>query len=457
MHIEYLSALEAAAAIRERRISSVEMTEHIFKQIDAWQSAINACVYLLREEALAAARKADETPGTGPLHGVPVCIKESFAVAGQPCTWGSPALREAIAPEDSVVVRKLREAGAILTGATNVPLFLGDFQSFNDIYGVTSNPWDVTRTPGGSSGGSAAALAAGLGYLSVGSDVGGSIRIPASFCGIYGHKPTFGLVDYTGHNPGGQPRPPLPKSIGVAGPMARTADDLELGLNVIVDQPVAPSRIFTLEGCRVGFLLDDPSAPVAAETARVLEATIDACDRAGAKPIHGWPEGTSLPDAFDAFMFLMGAFDFSAKPRDVREKTRERLAGRNDAFARGCLSTPAEYEATRDKQMAYRNAWEKYFESVDVFLSPAVFCAAFPHRDPPPGNLMAYITPGTLSGCPATVAPAGFSADGLPVGVQIMGPFGRDGTTIGFARLLAQLDSSDAPVRRPKLPSSARA
>jgi amidase len=190
--LDFASALQAAEAIRKRQISSVELTQRVFQRIDRYNPQLNALVYQLREDALAQAKKADEEQAQGKslgvFHGVPITIKESFAVAGHPDTWGIPALRDSKAAKNSEVVeRLLSHAGTVLVGATNVPVTLGDWQSYNPIYGTTNNPWDLKRTPGGSSGGSAAALAAGLGYLSVGSDIGGSIRVPAHFCGIFGH------------------------------------------------------------------------------------------------------------------------------------------------------------------------------------------------------------------------------------------------------------------------------
>src|SRR6476661_1635686 len=201
------SALDAAAAIASRRISSVELTRHVFGRIDQFQPRLNAFVYQMRDEAMEAARRVDRAVSRkqklGAFAGVPVVVKESFAIAGRPCTWGIPALKNSRAPENSTCVQRLVDAGAVVVGATNVPFQLMDGQSYNDIYGTTNNPWDLTRTPGGSSGGTAAALAAGMGFLGIGSDIGGSIRAPAHCCGIFGHKPTLEVVSLRGHAPGG--------------------------------------------------------------------------------------------------------------------------------------------------------------------------------------------------------------------------------------------------------------
>src|SRR6202790_2270494 len=229
---DFGSALDAATAIRAHKISAFELTQHTLQRIDAFQPKLNSYVYQLRDQALDAAKQADaaiaRNDATGPLHGVPINVKESFGVQGQPCTWGVPEVKDAIARADSVAVRRLRDAGAILLGATNVPKFLMDGQSFNEIYGVSNNPWDVARTPGGSSGGSAASLAAGMAFFSIGSDIGGSIRTPASFCGIYGHKPTLDIVNAGGHLPGGlHDNPGFSTLLAVAGPVDRSLGSWE--------------------------------------------------------------------------------------------------------------------------------------------------------------------------------------------------------------------------------------
>jgi len=430
---DFGSALAAAAAIRAKKISSVELTQHTFRRIDAFQPRLNAYVYQLREEALSSAKQADEriarNAPLGLLHGVPINVKESFGVQGQPCTWGIPELKHSNAPAHSVAVRRLLDAGTILQGATNVPLFLMDTQAFNEIYGRSNNPWDLDRTPGGSSGGSAASLAAGMAFLSVGSDIGGSIRTPASFCGIYGHKPTLDIVSLQGHLPAGlHGDPGFSTLLAVAGPMARYAEDLEASMRVLagMEYPdtkafqwtLPPARHERLSEYRIRYILEDPLVAVSVETKAVLESAIRACERAGAAVTHGWPEGF-----------------------------------RTDSMAKGSLSSFAEWQAQNFRRLAYRAFWQKFFQSTDVFLLPSTFTAAFAH-DPTPIetrmiplpeggaqpflNMLAYISPATLTGCPATTAPAGLSKSGLPVGIQIVGPYLEDGTPIRFAQLLAR-------------------
>jgi amidase len=462
------TAVEAAAAIRAKTISSVELTEHTWRRIDAFEPALNAYVYRLRDESLAAAARADQAlargTATGALHGVPINVKESFGVEGRPCTWGIPPLARSKAPANSVAVRRLLDAGAVLLGATNVPFELMDAQCFNDIYGTSNNPWDLSRTPGGSSGGSAAAVAAGMGFFSIGSDIGGSIRGPASFCGIYGHKPTLDLVSLVGHVPGGGgDLPGFSTLLAVAGPMARSADDLEMGVRLLggPESPESKGLAWSLPPCRrgslrdfrIGYVLDDPAAPVSAETAEVLEAAIRACERGGATVTEGWPEGFRLQELLDTYYFMLGAVVLSLTPPHEQDRARANLQKMPEPFARGALSSFVEWQQQNLKRLAHRALWERFFSSVDVFLLPTMFTTAYAHDHTPPArrtiptpegrtapfwNLLTYITPATLSGCPATTAPAGLSRSGLPVGLQIVGPYLEDATPIGFARLLAE-------------------
>ena len=465
---DFGSALDAAAAIRARKVSSLELTEHTFRRIDAFQPRLNAYVYQLREEAIEAARRADEViargGAQGVFHGVPVNVKESFGVQGRPCTWGIPVFKDSRAPRDAMAVRRLRDAGAILLGATNVPTSLMDGQAFNDIYGTTNNPWDLRLTPGGSSGGTAASLAAGLAFLSIGSDIGGSIRMPASLCGVYGHKPTLDVINQAGHFPGGEHGiPGFSTLMAVTGPMARSAPDLEASLRILAGQDPPASKAFQwtlpkprhdrIRDYRVGYVLEDPAVPVSAETRSVLEATVRACEKAGAQVQQGWPAGFSFSDLVDTYLFHLGAFDFSVTPPDARAAARAQLQTRPPQFVRGALSSFAEWQSENFKRLAYRYRWERFFESVDVFLMPTVFTAAFAHDPTPPDtrtvttpegrthpfwDFLTYISPATLTGCPATTAPAGLSKSGLPVGLQIVGPYLEDATPIAFADLLAR-------------------
>jgi amidase len=459
MSIDFASALEAAQAIRRKRVSSEELTRRAFERIDHYDPQINSFVYKLREEALARARRLDRSLAKGKrlgvFHGVPVNIKESFGVAGQPCTWGIPAFKDAKAGQNSEAADRLLEAGAVLIGGTNVPVNLGDIQSYNKIYGTTNNPWDLTRTPGGSSGGSAAALAAGLGYLSVGSDIGGSLRSPAHCCGIYAHKPTLDLVSLRGHLPGGALQTPgFTTLLAAAGPMARSAEDLLAALKVL-GGPIgcdakawrwkmpAP-RARTLKEYRVGYVLDDPNAPVTPEMKPLLEQTITALGRAGAQLKPGWPPGYDHGKLLANYLFMLRAFLFSVVPQARQNQ---------NAIGEPGLASFAEWQRQNLMRLAFRAQWQAYFQDVDVFLSPVMFTPAFPHDHSEPmdqrtiatsagpapyWNIFHWIAPATLTGCPATAAPIGLTASGLPSDIQIMGPLWEDAMPITFAALMAR-------------------
>ena len=471
--LEFASALDAAEAIRKKQISSLELTQQIFARIDKFNPQLNAFVYQLREDALARAKQADEAQAggrsLGVFHGVPVHVKESYAVAGHPCTWGIPALKDSKAPGDSEVVARLRGAGAVLIGATNVPIGLSDWQSYNQIYGTTNNPWDVKRTPGGSSGGSASALAAGLGYLSVGSDIGGSIRVPAHFCGVYGHKPTLDLIDMQGHSPGGQRQSPgFSTLLAVGGPLARNAEDLLAAMRVLGGPAdyfakawkweLPAARRKTLREFRVGYAVDDPYCPVTPETKAVLERTIETLGKAGVPLKQGWPAGVKMEELNRNYRYHLDAFTFSTEPAEQQEAERKKAAASGKTTPG--MASFADWQRQNFRRLGYRAQWQKYFDEVDVFLSPVAFTRAFAHDHSEPVDMrkiatvngprdydaiFSWIAAATLTGCPATVAPVGRGEDGLPIGVQIMGPYWEDATPITFAKLLAPVVGGFAP------------
>jgi amidase len=466
--LDFASALQAAEAIRKKQVSSVELTRHVFERIERHNPAINAFAYLLKEDALAQAKKADEAlarqESLGAFHGVPVNVKESFAVAGHPNTWGIPAFKDTKAPRNSAAVERLLGAGAVLIGATNVPVNLADWQSYNPMYGTTNNPWDLTRTPGGSSGGSSAAIAAGLGYLSVGSDIGGSIRVPSHFCGIYGHKPTLDLVSLRGHLPGGGPSAPgFSTLLAVAGPMARSASDLLAALKVLGgpegyeakawkwELPAARGK--GLKEFRVGYVFHDPIAPTTPEVRQVLERVIEGLGRAGAKMKPGWPAGFQPSALLETYLHMLFAFEISMASPDAQEAQRQTFARIIGPAAAEALGSFPYWQSRNLQRLGFRARWQAYFDEVDVFLSPVTFTAAFlqDQSEPQESRVIAttggprkymdglnWISPGTLTGCPVTVAPAGRTDAGLPVGIQIMGPYWEDATPIAFADLLAQ-------------------
>jgi amidase len=452
------SATDAARMLRRKEISSRELTEMLLARIDSVNPALNAVVALRPEAALQEAAAADEatarSDAAGPLHGVPMTIKDSFNVAGLHTTWGNPAFKDFVADWDATVVQRLRRAGAIIIGKTNVAFMLGDFgQTANELYGVTNNPWDTTRTPGGSSGGTAAALAAGMTFLEYGSDLVGSIRIPASFCGIYGLKPSVGIVPLTGFQPPGPPAGPSDMMyMSAVGPLGRSAHDLRAALSVTggpEDQAakaytwtLSPSRHTRLEDFRVGVVLDHEQSPVSNEVAGPLSNAVDTLAQAGATVVEGWPDGVDPVQDYESFGFHVRLFFAFQQP--------------DEDFA--TLSEVVDHE---NRRMAARTAWSRYFNEIDVFLCPVNFTPAFPHDARPfeqrtittpegerPYNDQAFwVSHASLPGLPAVAAPIGLTPGGLPVGAQILGPLYEDDTAITFAELSGDVIGGYEPRR----------
>jgi amidase len=458
-----------AEAMRAKKMSATELMESTFRRIDQYNPSLNAIIWECREQAMTRARQADAAlargQSLGPLHGVPITIKESFAYQGSASTWGLPPLKNALSPRTAVAVERLESAGAIVVGKTNVPVNLADWQSYNPIYGTTNNPWDLTRTPGGSTGGGAAAVAAGLGALTIGSDLSGSIRVPAHFCGVFGHKPSLDLVSPTGFQPGPwDGTPGYPMDLSVVGPLARSADDLALALAVLGGPNGDDARAWTwrmpasrharLEEFRVGYVLDDAVAPVGSDMGTVYEGVLSELRKAGAKLDQGWPAGINPRTHLNTLLYLLGALVTAEMDAVEREHARERFAkDPNDMFAAAAVEPHARWLHETQRRLAYRALWQRYFESYDVFLLPPTVTTAFPHDHIEPIFSRVVETPGgkrpyvqdipywtghaTLAGLPATVAPIGRTGAGLPVGIQIVGPIWEDGTSIEFAALLS--------------------
>lgn len=447
--ILFQSAGEAAELLRRKHLSSRELTEALLARIDAVNPRVNAVVELRREAALREADAADRAPASGkprPLHGVPITVKESFNVARLHTTWGNPEFRDYVAETDATVVHRLREAGAIVVGKTNVHAMLADFaQTVNELYGATNNPWDPTRTPGGSSGGGAAALAAGMTFLDYGSDLVGSIRIPASFCGIYGLKPSVGIVPLTGFQVPGPPAPPSEmRYMSAIGPLARSAADLRIALKLTAGPEGPAAQAFAwslaqprhtrLSDFRVGVVLDHEHAPVSSEVAGPLANAVSALSRAGATVVEGWPEDVDPAEHAEAFDYHIELF----------------FAFQDPAASFDGLPDLVEQE---NRRMAARAAWSRYFSEIDVFLCPANFTPAFPHDTRPFEERMISTPEGerpytnqpfwgshaSLTGLPSVVAPIGKTTGGIPVGGQILGPLYEDGTALTFAELLADV------------------
>jgi amidase len=439
---------EMAAALAARQVSAEELFEAAVARIDAVDGPINAVIVRDFDRAREAAKAADAALArgeTGPLLGVPMTVKEAFNVAGLPTTWGLEASKDWIATEDAVVVTRLKAAGAVILGKTNVPPNLADWQSANPIYGRTNNPHDLTRSPGGSSGGSAAALAAGMVPLEFGSDIGGSIRIPSAFCGVFGHKPSFAIVPLRGHQP---PRvTSLPPPLGVVGPLARSVADLELALEITagpageealgyrLDLP-AP-RHARLADFRVLMLTTHPLAPVDAEIDAALETLAKAIEAEGASVAWSSP---LLPD--------------------LAASHRTYLAILLTALSRGAPPSPnglsaQAYLDALDGQAAMRRQWAALFQDFDIVIAPTLGTVAFPHFDlgvdwpdrkitingePASfGDQLAWPGVATLANLPVTAAPIGKTRAGLPIGAQLIGPYLGDRATLAFARMIGEI------------------
>ena len=439
-----LSAGELAEAVASRKVSALELADAAIARIETRDAAINAVVVRDFDRAREAARAVDAAVARGergPLMGVPMTVKESHDVAGLPSTWGFEMFKDYVAPVDGVGVARLKAAGAVILGKTNVPPMLSDWQSGNPIYGRTVNPWDPSRSAGGSSGGSAAALAAGMIPLEFGSDIGGSIRVPAAFCGVYGHKPSYGLVPVRGHAPAGMVGGPLP--LAVVGPLARSAADLDLALGVLAgpDHPDAKayrlelptSRHTKLSEFRVSILADLPGVALDSEVRGALESLADKLGALGAKIVRG---SDRLPDFGKARETFMGLLNTAMNRRQP---------GQTSISAFDWLDLI-------DAQMAVRRQWADVFEDVDVVLAPTFQTVAFPHNTDAPDKRtltfdgaqhpyfdgLAYPALALLANLPATAFPAGFTKGGLPIGLQAIGPYLEDRTTIRFAELVAR-------------------
>lgn len=463
------SARQLASAVRTGKVSSLELLDAYLARVDELGPALNAVVVDDRQRARKDARAADRAVKAGkplgPLHGVPMTVKESFSIPGHPVTFGVELLKDNVMHEDAVAVARLREAGAIVFGKTNVPLSLADFQSYNAVYGTTNNPWDTTRTAGGSSGGSAVALAAGLTGLEFGSDIGGSIRNPAAYNGVFGHKPTYGIIPKRGHSV--FPERGAEGAISVVGPLARTAGDLALALKVTAGPdledgyrlalPAPPSE---LTGVRVAVWLSEPDlAPVDDEVVVLIEAAAKALAKAGAKvSFEARPDFDPRVANATYGQLLLGTM--SARDPDFAGLVRraEALDPNDDGpYATNLRASTArhrDYVLAEEAQARQRWVWRSFFSDYDVLLTPVTSTAAFPHDHSEPvaartltvnGEVVPYFSQLFWAGLaigghlPATAAPVGLTPGGLPVGLQVIGGAYRDRTTIWLAGQLERL------------------
>jgi amidase len=469
--LAYRTAGELAKALADRKISARELLDAAIARIEALDPKINAVVVRDFDRARKAADEADAALARGerrPLLGLPMTVKEQFGVAGLPTTWGDPKFKDWKASVDALSVQRLKAAGAIVIGKTNVPLRLGDWQSFNEVYGTTNNPWDLTRTPGGSSGGAAAALAAGFVPLELGSDIGGSLRAPAHFCGVFAHKPSLDLVPQRGAGPPQTPAIPVRGDLSVHGPMARSAADLALGLEVLAGPDetaegigyklaLPPPRHDKLADFRVLVIDAHPLCPTAASITAALNGLADRLAKSGCKVVR---ESAKLPDlarttrVYGELLAAVYSLDLSPEDRARVEAAAKTLSPEDQSLAayrlRGVTTSHPEWIRASRARNGLRAQWFNLFQEIDVVLCPPMPTLAFAHDHSPQrsrqlevdgkkipyNDQLAWAGIAILTGLPATAAPNGRSEEGLPIGVQIIGGYLEDRTTIAFAGLI---------------------
>lgn len=463
------SATSLAERIRRGELTSRQAVETAIARIESVDGDINAVVVRDFESARLAADGADDAAARGDrlgaLHGVPMTVKEAFDVEGLSTTWGVPGFRNNIAGRDSLVVEKLKAAGAIILGKTNVPPMLSDWQTFNEIYGTTNNPWDTTRSPGGSSGGSAAALASGMTPLEVGSDIGASIRSPSHFCGVFGHKPSFGVVPTDGHT---VPGLDVPLDLLVTGPMARTVEDLRLCFSLLAgpsrEESIAwqlsmPSpRRNELKEFRVAVCLDETVCRIDSNVKKGIQGAAEYCEAQGATVSYTARPVVDFAEAHDRYLTILrgatGALMNEEEFAEARRISRELTPEDRSYWAylnRAAVQDHREFFAAEQDRRRIRDAWAVFFEDWDILLCPIAASTAIKHDQDRPrhertipingseesyNDQLFWAGMATLPYLPSTVVPTGLAANGLPVGAQAIGPYLHDLQTIRFAELL---------------------
>jgi amidase len=479
--VPFWSANRLARAIREKKISSIELLDIYLGRIEKYNPRLNAVV----EQDIPAARKCAQSADDalmrgdkpGPLHGIPITVKDSIDVAGLASTWGVKDLKNNRPARNAPIVDALIAAGAIVFGKTNVPWFILSTETFNDLYGTTNNPWDLSRSPGGSSGGSAAALAAGLTALDVGSDSGGSIRNPAHYCGIFAHKPTFGVTSLEGQAlPGVGPAP----DIMVLGPLARSAEDLATALDIIAGPEEADAIAWRLElpkarqtrlsDFKVAVMLDHEGYELDHQMMKILQSLADFLTRQGAQVSFRARPEIDFDAAHRLFLAMYSASASGAVP-DLYWKVisqmsvffRKKSKSETASIIRGYTQRHRDWIRLDQVRTLLRAAWASFFREYDLLLCPTAASPALPHdqsskidrfrtiivngKRVPAADQWFWAGLAAVAYLPATVAPVGFTSAGLPVGVQIIGPQYGDHTCVAFARLLEQEFQGFVPPR----------
>jgi amidase len=450
------TATELARSIRRRELSSRELLDMYLGRVERLNPDLNAVVTLDAERARKEAERADEATAAGsplgPLHGLPITIKDAIEVGGMRSTGGSFALSDHVPAADGPAVSRLRRAGAVVFGKTNVPEWSGNIQTYNPLFGTTNNPWDLSVTPGGSSGGPAAAVATGLTSFELGTDIGGSIRIPSSFCGVCGHKPSYGIVSQRGYLDsvgGGR----TDADINVFGPIARSVDDLATLLDVLAgpnsDDAVGwrlelpPARHVSLRHYRVGLWLDDPACRIESAAHNLLLQAASLLAGAGAQVVDERPplDLGEVRALFEQLLIPAISVSFDGELATA-------LGGQHHAWL--------EYDRRRADMRA---VWAEWFRHFDVLLCPVMPMLPFPHdhsgtvaerfnlingESRPQAETLAWTGLIGLPYLPSTVVPVGRVGE-LPVGVQVVGPYLEDRTSLFVAARLEELAGGYAP------------
>ena len=468
-------ATDQLAALSSKRVSSLELLKASLARHEQTHVRLNAVVAVDLERALERARAIDELRARGEtlgvLAGLPMTVKDTLDVVGMPASSGLRHLRTRQA-EDAATVRHARHAGAVIWGKTNTPVMAGDWQTFNALYGTTNNPWDGTRTTGGSSGGAAAALAAGVSALEIGSDIGGSLRVPASFCGVFSHKPTWGLVNQHGHVPP-SPGSWSERDLNVVGPMARSARDLRLLLSVIEGgRMAAKAAPADLKEARIALWLDEASFPLDGQVRSAIEGFAGELSAAGAE-VTPIPSPVHMPSLMGAYQVLLGAvLGEDMPPATIRAMERMRGWARwqmgrgagptsNAAMTLAYTATHREWMAADAVRARLRHEIAELFTRFDAILAPITPVTAFAHDHRPFGrrrltlsdgaaipyvSMLNWISLATALRLPATAIPIGPAADGLPVGVQLIGALNNDARTLALAQAIEEnLRGFEAP------------
>src|SRR5471032_3249510 len=477
LDLPFRTAKQLASAVRKKKIGCLELLDLYLKRVEAYNPELNAIIAIdipgARKRAKAADKAVKAGKKLGALHCVPMTIKESYDVAGYPTTFGDPAFKNYVPKTNSLVAQRMIDAGVTLFGKTNVPLNLADWQSYNEIYGSTNNPWDLGRTPGGSSGSSRAALAAGLTGIDAGSDIGASIRNPAHYCGVYGHKPTYGVVSYKGHT-----RDSV--SVGditVVGPLARGAEDLEIAMDAVTGPDEIDGRGWKLSlprakkkklrDFKVGVLLSDPNAEVDQSVQDEIQKLATFLAKNKTKVSDKARPAIDTVELNDVYIRMLRAATSARMPDAVyAQAVADAAAAAPDDMSyfaqmqRGNSLPHRTWLQLNEKRHRMRLAWEAFFDDYDLMLCPVAVTAAFPHdqkglrhlrtivvnnRKVPVVDQIFWAGYAGLAYLPASVAPIGQTKEGLPIGVQIIGRQYDDYTCIQFAKLLEQEYRSFVP------------